>query len=450
MDDFSPIGLVDIRGRNNYICDLRPNDPDYTCEDGYAARCAYKGTTNCPSSAAEFKAATSKLVVSNYSKWICSRRFGTGLDHIAQVVFDEGDHAPEALADAVRIELNHREIEEDLHLKFLNGEAAKSFYSWKEWANVARIVSNAEYVRAQAKILRETNPKSSWVKHMVHMRNLNRKLSTLAVAGKLDWVVEEAKDRNGKHYGYVFDPIYPGKFAEHTILHRTPRIVVVSATVRRKSMYMLGIAKEQFSFTEYDSTFDPQRCPIYYIPTLRVDVRTDIRQLWFRLDQIARARQDLKGIVHTVSYDRQRSVLENAACAERMIYNRQGDVTTETVEQFKLAPPGTILTSPSVGRGFDFPGDECRWQFICKIPFQPPSNILKAREAADPEYRGYKAMQTMVQQFGRDMRSKDDWSQRFICDDHLKWFLPKFGHLAPRSFHRFFKEVRTLPPPRRF
>jgi Rad3-related DNA helicase len=84
---------------------------------------------------------------------------------------------------------------------------------------------------------------------------------------------------------------------------------------------------------------------------------------------------------------------------------------------------------------------------MCKIPFPPPSKIVKAREAADPEYRSYQAMQTMVQCFGRGMRSKSDACENFIFDDHLEWFKPKFAHLAPSSFHAFFKKVAVLPQP---
>src|SRR3990167_9598095 len=41
MRDFQEIGMVDVRGRRNYECPLKP---DYTCEEGYQASCPYKGT----------------------------------------------------------------------------------------------------------------------------------------------------------------------------------------------------------------------------------------------------------------------------------------------------------------------------------------------------------------------------------------------------------------------
>jgi Rad3-related DNA helicase len=100
-----------------------------------------------------------------------------------------------------------------------------------------------------------------------------------------------------------------------------------------------------------------------------------------------------------------------------------------------------------VGEGFDFPDDECRWQFLAKIPFAPPSRILKAREDLDKEYRYYDALQTMVQAFGRGMRSNRDWCESFICDAHMDWFLPRYKHLAPNWFHNFFSRVSIVPAP---
>jgi Rad3-related DNA helicase len=132
-----------------------------------------------------------------------------------------------------------------------------------------------------------------------------------------------------------------------------------------------------------------------------------------------------------------------------MIINERGEPPSDVIELFRNSGPGTILVSPSVGTGYDFPQDDCRWQFMTKIPFEPPSKIVKAREADDPEYRSYQAMQALVQAFGRDMRSKTDWSERFIGDDHLEWFLPRYGHLAPRSFHAFFRRVSVVPQPPR-
>lgn len=439
MRDFACIGLVDIRGRSNYQCEARE---DYTCQEGYAAQCPYKGSVGCPASQAEMRAASSCLVVTNYDKWIASRRFGNGLSHFTQVIFDEGHDAPDAVAKAMQVTLTDNEITNILQVDYPRG--ADLFGCWKIWAPFAREVAEDLIRDQQHKISCAPSPKASWIKELYHLKSLLRKICIISTARPDDWIVEEYSTT-----GFQFDPIRPSRYAESTLLLHTPKIVIVSATLRPKTMCMLGVGKINYDFYEFASDFNPKRCPIYWVPTMRVDSRAaDLSQLWVRLDQIVSRRQDRKGIIHTISYARQQDVLKKSRFARNMLVNSKGIPATSMVEIFKASKPGTILVSPSVATGYDFPGNTCEWQFICKIPFPDGrTKINKARSAADPEYGAYYAMQSLVQSFGRGMRSKEDQCEGFICDDHLSWFLPRFRHLAPDSFHRLFRRVEVLPQP---
>lgn len=441
MKDFSSIGLVDLRGRRNYVCALK-DDAKFTCEDGYNARCPYKGTVGCPSSQAEMRAAVSRLVVTNYDKWTASRKYGLGMSHFTQVIFDEGHDMPDALARAMQVTLHHKEIEETLQVPFLDGSDADDMREWKNWAVLVRQIAIQKALEAYNKIKGVSDPKQSWVRHYGHMRNLAKRLGTVATARPIDWIVEQRPE------GYQFDPIRPGRYVEAALLLRIPKVIVVSATLRPKTMFMTGIGKDAFTFQEFDSDFDPKRCPIYWVPTMRVDKRAEsLAMLWARLDQIASKRRDRKGIVHTISYARRDEIMSSSRFADSMIINQKGEAPTEMVDLYKTSPAGTMLVSPSVGTGYDFPDEDCRFQFVCKVPFEPPSKIQKARQSDDEEYVYYRAMQYLVQAFGRDMRSKRDWSERFICDDHIEWFRARYGHLAPKSFHAVFKHVDVLPQP---
>lgn len=455
MADFKEVGMVDIRGRARYECEMRP---EYTCEDGYASRCPYKGTSGCPASKAEMKAATSKLVVTNYDKWIASRKYGTGMNHFTRVVFDEAHRAPEALAKAMQVFLSPHEINDILGVDFPKPADAVEMRFWKIWAKAARIESEFLMKSIEQKIKDAHAPKTSWVKEFNHLRNLTRRLGVIMTAQPFNWVVEEL---NG---GFQFDPIRPGIYAESTLLLNVPRIIAVSATVRPKTMYMMGLSKDKFTFHEFDSSFDRSRCPIYWIPTMRVDNKTshNLSLLWARLDQIASRRKDRKGIVHTVSYEKQTEILARSRYAKYMLTNRRGESINDTISSFKASDAGSILVSPSVGTGYDFPGSECEWQFICKIPFPDGrSKIMQARQdvhrGGDPEYGPYQAMQYLVQAFGRGARSESDQCENFIADDHCAWFMSRYAHLAPKCFigndkdniEGFYRRIDTLPKPPR-
>jgi Rad3-related DNA helicase len=414
----------------------------YTCEDGYAARCVYKGTPMCGASKAELKASLSYLVVTNYSKWTSNKRFGQGLSHIKRVYFDEAHNAPNAIADAVRVELNHKEIEDGLRVSFPRGHDSEDMNVWRQWASTTKGYADEALKEAYKRIQDANDPKPAWVRHYNHMRNLCRKLTVLTTARAVDWIVDQTET------GYVFDPIRPGRYAEPYLFLQVPKVIMISATIREKTGFMCHISRENMKFQEFPSDFDPKRSPIYYVPTMRVDSNAnDLGQLWAVLDRVMSRRRDRKGVVHSTSFERQREIRDRSRFASAMILNKKGQPVADAMEEFFQAGPGTTFISPSVCEGYDFKQDKARWQFMCKVPFEPPSKIVKAREADDKEYRGYKAMQALVQSFGRGMREHTDWCENFICDMHMDWFYPKYSHLAPKSFNKFIKAVSILPPP---
>jgi Rad3-related DNA helicase len=439
MDDFASCGMVDIRGRSNYQCALRD---DYSCSEGYAARCPYKGSINCPSSQAEMRASSSSLVVTNYDKWIsCSRSTDGWLSHFEQIVLDEGHDAPDALARAMQFVITPDDVEKVLELEYPMRTA--EFGSWKGWACGAKVVAEEKMKDWERRLNSEMSPKASWIKQLLHLRRLVKRLSVIATGRYDNWVVEEVER------GFQFDAVRLGQYAEGILFLGKKKIVVVSATLRPKTMHMLGLRKDAFDFYEFDSDFDSSRCPIYYIPTMRVDARVkDLGMLWVRLDQIMSRRTDRKGIIDPISFARRDEVMKASRHVGRMITNQRGESITHVLETFRSAAPGTVLVSPSVGTGYDFPGSQCEWQFICKVPFPDGrAKIQQARQNDDKEYGPYGAMQTLVQFFGRGMRSKQDRCEGFISDDHLQWFLPRYRHLAPKSFHSHFRMVSTVPPP---
>ena len=446
---YADAGMVDLRGRGNYECSMRPDVPGYSCEHGHAAGCPEKGRGGCPASQAEMRAGASWLVVTNYKKWIQSRKYGVGLQHIEKVIFDEGHESFPELADAMQVILSQRDIE-DIRMDFPPHAHAQFFSVWPEWATLAKQKAHDKMKKAEAK-MHERDATGHHVRTFTHLRNLVRKLSILSLANPLNWVVEELPK------GYQFDPIHPGRYVESTLLLKVPDVTFISGTLTKKTLFMIGIGQKVFEMRDYPSEFDPKRCPIYYIPTMRVDSKAaNLDALWNRLDQFAARRRDRNGLVHTISFTRRDDVisssrvLQEALAAGKLYYNAKGEAATQTIEDFVGNYPGAVLVSPSVGQGFDFKGRAAEWQFICKIPFPPPSKVLTARcdptMGGDAEHAMYLAWQKLVQMAGRVMRDHRDRGETVLADDHLQWFM-RYRHLAPRSFDQFFQKVSVLPPP---
>jgi Rad3-related DNA helicase len=310
-----------------------------------------------------------------------------------------------------------------------------------------------EIARAKSRLpFANANAKQHLLTNLKWWDSMQDRLSTISRMTGGDWVVEErAGQRGGARY-WTFDPVWPGLYAEKTLFVGIPKVILLSATLRPKTMGLLGVPSSEFNFHEWPRVFPKYRSPVYHLPTVRMNYRTpDADKVkWLeRIDQIIESRgPGRKGIIHTVSYDRQRYILEHSRYARWMVANTQdpnSDSAAEIVEKFKSSAAPSILVSPSMGTGWDFPGKECLWQIITKIPFpDSQSKVMKARAAKDQQYLSYLAMQDLVQQCGRGMRYEGDRCESFVVDDSVKWFMQMSKGLAPGWF--IVSTIEKLPP----
>jgi Rad3-related DNA helicase len=123
------------------------------------------------------------------------------------------------------------------------------------------------------------------------------------------------------------------------------------------------------------------------------------------------------------------------------------------VERFRKSAAPSILVSPSLEEGWDFVGDQARYQILVKVPFMDISTaIIKARHRSDKTYINYLVAQSLIQTVGRGMRSERDWCENFILDDHFNWMWAVFKqqNLIPDWFKAAFHYAQTVPSPLRF
>lgn len=439
MGDFAGVGLVDIRGKANYQCCARPG---WTCQDGHAGGCAAKGTVACSYTRAYNRAVTSPLVTTSYKFWVAIHKYGIGMGKFDRVVFDEAHHAPQELADAVQVKLSFNEIQDILGLDFPGGADGAR---WKEWAGGARAVATAACLRMQRQIDQaRADAKISWIREYHHLRHLTQKLATVALMRANDWVWEE------QEWGWQFDPVRFGRYAERFLLLGVPKIIMVSATVRPKTAYMLGIGNDSLTFRDYPSVWDPRRSPLIHVPTMRVDYRNpDHRPLVFRIDQILQNRLNIKGTIHVTSFKYRDEIVCQSEFRRLLQSHWNGDPVAAAVERFKTSAAPAFLVSPSISTGYDFMGPLCRLQILTKIPFPPNhSKVAKAREEMDPDLGPYEAAQGIGQAVGRGDRSPEDWCENLILDDHWRdWFYRRYAHFVPKAVQQRVVWADRIPQP---
>lgn len=438
MREMKSMGMVDIKGKANYPCQF---DSEWTCDEGQVGKCPFKSTLTCPYTKHRLDACKSKLVVTNYSYWINTYRYGRGLGDFDFIVCDEAHATVDELTSNLTIDIYFAEIEEIIQIQ--PPPFVEDVGVWKFWAKSAYQVAIDHRKMLEKRNEERGDVPASWLKELNHVVGLCRRLSILSTMDPWDWVVEESTK------SFVFSPIAVERYADPFLFLGIPKVLLASGTISPKSLKLLGI--KQFGWVEVPSDFSPDRFRIIALPTVRMDNRAGPGEftLWLlKMDQIMRGRQDRKGLIHTVSFDRQQYVVENSRFRDIMIHNRRGEPTANIVNRFKLTDPPSVLVSPSLSTGYDFPGDDCRYQIVGKLPWpMTKSKILKARERRDPEYTPHLVAQELVQQCGRPMRGAEDWAEVFIIDDHFRWFSRKYEHLFPKWFLKFVRRMDAVPPP---
>lgn len=421
LSDFSSMGMVNVHGRANYTC---PNYGD--CDKGADHKCSLAQTESCPYSRQVNLAADSDLVVTNYayylwSKGVRNKAFeGTGL-----LICDEAHALEHQLGSFASVKLYTRELtgirrDESMYGVMLNEEDP-----WKTWA-------------------------------MTRVAKLEQK------GGKRDEDEDDLLDRLRKitrmHSNWVwqFDDrghcsFEPVRVAAYTrgLLSSVSRVLMMSASLSEFALKLLMPSDTYYDYRAWPPVFPQQNSPVYHIPTVKLSWKStdeDYRQVIEKMDEIIDNRLDRKGVIHTVSYGRAERALLHSRHAERFFRNKDAAGLQRSLEQFRTAPPGHFLVTPSVEEGFDFPESEAEVQIVLKFPFpNETQRVVKERCAQIPGYRLHHAAQKIVQIRGRAVRSDTDRAELFILDNAVRQLCgPEGRSYCPPGFRIF--TVNDVPP----
>lgn len=454
--------LVPIKGMRNYEClsaltehkkhfRLVRHGSVINCDDGpcHAGESCLRKDSGCLYFDQRKAAMGSAYPLTNYAYWLAINRGPQGLGYVDRILCDEAHALPEELMAAYRIEIPRWLIKE---------KHPRTVQRWREWG--AKI---SDQLDRQARAKDQEGARYQRLKETI---------------GKLQGINETEWAWDTTEHSVNFEPCIPRLLlpALSQIPHPDdakryltppdqrekdwdgphPKVtcqskVYLSATITPATLTLLGLDAAAVTFHAMPSRFPVARRPLYLVDCIRVDHHMDDTKFawWMRtIDEIIGKRLDRKGIIHTVSYARQQEILSASKHHGIMLAPRSAGELMQTIERFKTMPGPAILVSPSVTTGFDFPMETAEYQIIAKVPFPDTrSAMVSARIAATAGYREHLTMQTLVQTYGRIVRSDIDQGETFIVDNHASWFLKANADLAPSYFTEAIQRVKRAPPP---
>lgn len=435
--DFESIGLQDIRGRQNYVCDIDESrtaaDAKCTagafCDRSKIGGCGFYDTRNA--------AKESRIVSTNYSYWLHDQE-SANIGFFGSLVLDEAHVAPESIERFAAVSISDSELRR-------HGLTTpdRNIHRWGPTA-IGLLQERRYQIRTDARVM--THSKADQLRELM---DLEKKIARLCRLSEHEWLMSRKGSR------YRWDLINPASLAEDLLFRGATNVVLSSATVNKKTIELLGVDSKNVKVIEQDSTFPVNRRPIYYWPVARAGYKMDQlaqRRMREAIDAVISERLDRKGVIHSVSYARTLEIVRNSKFRDSDIFlvHEQGRDLDTVLKEFRRRGPGTVLISPAITTGIDLPYDQCEYAIIPKMPFPDMRDALvKAKKERDKDYLSYITLQHLVQSVGRGMRAADDYCECFILDAHFGWLKGGYWTYLPRWFQN---AIRTLPareaPPR--
>jgi len=96
--------------------------------------------------------------------------------------------------------------------------------------------------------------------------------------------------------------------------------------------------------------------------------------------------------------------------------------------------PDGVLMAVALTEGYDFKNDLCRFQVMVRVPYPVPGKCMKARMEKDGRFYGWRTSLTLVQTYGRGVRSKTDYCKTYVLDSRFTDFVKREDDQLPYWF----------------
>lgn len=439
LRDFESMGLVEVKGANNYWCQEWETD----CSSGGKLSKAVTGEScgyACPYKRAKSIFMSNQLGVTNFSYFLNDNRYVKSLTKRQSVIVDEAHNAEKEILSFADIEISKGRAETlGLDLPFFEQGQVKEAFDWLESRFLPAGAIEEKRLEAEMKMAALEDNRDQAIsisrkhdaldKYLCKVRRING-------TNLEDWFVY-SDETTGSLY---VKPLTAAMFSDELLFNSGKRILMMSATILDKKTFArnLGIDMSQAGFLRLESDFPVENRLIHFYPTGKMSMahqENTIPKMLKTLEKILNKHNNEKGIIHCQSYKIQKIVSEyfsNTAHASRLLTHTAAD-RVETIIKHTMTEDPTILLSPSMTEGLDLKEDLSRFQVIIKLPFPfLGDKFIKARMERDPSWYTWQTSLTLVQATGRSIRSQEDYATTYILDSDFMFFLSKANSILPK------------------
>ena len=314
--------------------------------------------------------------------------------------------------------------------------------AYRAWAEDAHSLLAAEAARQQARVeQRKGRVPVKGLSYVLRLVRLAEEVSKLRTLDD-DWVVKGI-ERSGRVNGQAlsFVPLEVGPLIREDFWRPESKLLLMSGSIGEVDALVDALGAGEYRLVEMASTIPSKQRPITYWPQEDVIDRHWRTHVHFLAKAVSSLidQQGRKGLVHTANKELAEGLameLTRFPLNCDLVFTHATESRSRVFQEFRAAPAGAVLVSPSVDYGEDFPDDQARWQAIVKVPYPPlRDSWVKAKMQRDQPWYDRQTVQGLVQAAGRIVRGPDDWGSTFILDRQFEKVYRRSHHMFPAWFH---------------
>lgn len=464
--------FVSIKGKANYECNKNVR---LNCENG---PCTLKHTGHLPPCMATCKyyalrnrALASHTVLTSYA-YIFRAFDCAGFWKPRQLMaFDECHLLEDQLVNFASFEINPEELDRTYGLFDLCEDRKEYMTKFTEegWeANKERFTKFLNLIQCKrdelhtmmeeemegedAENLDEDTLESLGKTHKLFYKidKLYKKMDVFVSQRKDNWIIAP----NATDGSLSFTPLFVDSLFHQFCNTWAEKFLFMSATILDIDGFIkdLGINKDDCLVIKMESTFDPAKSPIYYMPCGSMNyqnIEETLPKACAAIGKILDKKQNEKGIIHTGNYRIAEAIWNDFEHIDKDDHDRllvrdkdNNEITNQNLLRVHERSKDTVLLSPSMTTGVDLKDDLSRFQIIVKMPFSSLADPrIKRKSELSSDWYACQMLKTLVQACGRSTRSADDHSATFVLDSSFNYWINKYKKWLPKQFLARLKGV---------
>ena len=240
------------------------------------------------------------------------------------------------------------------------------------------------------------------------------------------------------------NPVYVNRYASSYIWSKAKRYVLMSASIINPDAFMreIGLGNKEYKLIDVKSTFPPSNRPIIVNSIGSMKHGKEERTTPKMAKEILRICEkypDEKIIIHCHSYKRANNLYQLCKRNSRSICQKP-ETRIESFEKWQKSK-NKVFFSVAMTEGLDLVDDMCRVQILAKVPFLNSTDKVVAKRLKMGDWNWYfnSALETIIQSYGRAVRSKTDWADYYILDSAFEQLYRKYGNRLPKYIREVVK-----------